>query len=69
MIEQNARRALAMADRGYVLEGGKNRFEGTGRGAARPTPRWPSSTWGALAAGAAEKRPRRRERPLSLSPG
>jgi ABC-type branched-subunit amino acid transport system ATPase component len=30
MIEQNARRALAMADRGYVLEGGTNRFEGTG---------------------------------------
>lgn len=30
MIEQNARRALALADRGYVLEGGTNRFEGTG---------------------------------------
>ncbi len=30
MIEQNARRALALADRGYVLEGGQNRFEGTG---------------------------------------
>ena len=30
MIEQNARRALAMADRGYVLEGGQNRFEGPG---------------------------------------
>jgi neutral amino acid transport system ATP-binding protein len=30
MIEQNARRALAMADRGYVLEGGANRFEGPG---------------------------------------
>ena len=31
MIEQNARRALALAHRGYVLEGGQNRFEGTGR--------------------------------------
>jgi neutral amino acid transport system ATP-binding protein len=30
MIEQNARRALALADRGYVLEGGRNRFEGAG---------------------------------------
>ena len=30
MIEQNARRALALADRGYVLEGGQNRFEGAG---------------------------------------
>jgi ABC-type branched-subunit amino acid transport system ATPase component len=30
MIEQNARRALALADRGYVLESGANRFEGTG---------------------------------------
>jgi ABC-type branched-subunit amino acid transport system ATPase component len=30
MIEQNARRALALADRGYVLESGTNRFEGTG---------------------------------------
>jgi ABC-type branched-subunit amino acid transport system ATPase component len=30
MIEQNARRALALADRGYVLEGGSTRFEGTG---------------------------------------
>lgn len=31
MIEQNAKAALGMADRGYVLEGGQNRF--TGRGA------------------------------------
>lgn len=31
LVEQNAKKALAMADRGYVLEGGKNRFEGTGR--------------------------------------
>lgn len=31
MVEQNARRALAMSDRGYVLELGRNRFEGRGR--------------------------------------
>jgi len=31
MVEQNARRALEIADRGYVLELGKNRFEGTGQ--------------------------------------
>ena len=30
MVEQNARRALAMSDRGYVLDVGKNRFEGRG---------------------------------------
>ena len=30
MVEQNARKALAVADRGYVLETGLNRFEGTG---------------------------------------
>jgi branched-chain amino acid transport system ATP-binding protein/neutral amino acid transport system ATP-binding protein len=31
MVEQNARRALAMSDRGYVLELGRNRFEGPAR--------------------------------------
>jgi neutral amino acid transport system ATP-binding protein len=31
MVEQNARRALAMSDRGYVLDLGQNRFEGPGR--------------------------------------
>jgi ABC-type branched-subunit amino acid transport system ATPase component len=31
MVEQNARRALAMSDRGYVLDVGANRFEGEGR--------------------------------------
>ncbi|MEE9173427.1 MAG: ABC transporter ATP-binding protein [Thermoplasmata archaeon] len=30
LVEQNARRALAMADRGYVLDMGNNRFEGEG---------------------------------------
>jgi neutral amino acid transport system ATP-binding protein len=30
MVEQNARRALAMSDRGYVLDLGQNRFQGAG---------------------------------------
>jgi neutral amino acid transport system ATP-binding protein len=31
MVEQNARRALAVSDRGYVLENGRNRFQGPAR--------------------------------------
>ena len=31
VVEQNARRALAMSDRGYVLDVGTNRFEGRGK--------------------------------------
>ena len=31
MVEQNARRALGMSHRGYVLDLGKDRFEGPGR--------------------------------------
>lgn len=30
IVEQNARRSLSMADRGYVLDMGRNRFEGAG---------------------------------------
>jgi ABC-type branched-subunit amino acid transport system ATPase component len=30
MVEQNARQALGVSDRGYVLDMGENRFEGTG---------------------------------------
>ena len=32
MVEQNARQALRIADRGYVLVDGRNRLEGTGPG-------------------------------------
>lgn len=31
LVEQNAAQALAISDRGYVLDMGKNRFEGPGR--------------------------------------
>lgn len=31
MVEQNAKRALAISDRGYVLVDGKNRYEGPGK--------------------------------------
>jgi len=31
MVEQNARRALGMSDRGYVLDLGQNRFSGSGQ--------------------------------------
>jgi ABC-type branched-subunit amino acid transport system ATPase component len=30
MVEQNARRALALAHRGYVLDAGRNAIEGAG---------------------------------------
>jgi ABC-type branched-subunit amino acid transport system ATPase component len=30
MAERNARKALSVADRGYVLDMGENRFEGSG---------------------------------------
>ena len=35
MVEQNARAALALSHRGYVLDLGRNAFEGPGRRAAR----------------------------------
>ena len=31
MVEQNARQGLEISDRGYVMENGRNRFEGVGR--------------------------------------
>jgi ABC-type branched-subunit amino acid transport system ATPase component len=30
MVEQNAKKALSVSHRGFVLELGRNRFEGTG---------------------------------------
>ena len=30
LVEQNAKKALSLADRGYVLEGGRNKYEGPG---------------------------------------
>ena len=66
MVEQNARRALALSHRGYVLDMGRNAFEGTGRelladpkvaelsAAVRPS----SSTSTSTPAGAARSRRR-----------
>ena len=31
LVEQNAKKALELCDRGYVLESGRDRFEGRGR--------------------------------------
>ena len=31
MVEQNAKQALSISDRGYVLVTGQNKFEGTGQ--------------------------------------
>jgi len=31
LVEQNAKKALAISDRGYVLDQGRNKYEGTGR--------------------------------------
>ena len=35
IVEQNAKQALAISHRGFVLELGRNRFEGTGRASWR----------------------------------
>ncbi len=63
MVEQNARRALAMSDRGYVLDLGKDRFEGPG-GSCSTIRRSPSSTSAAphgSTAPTASSRPRRKK--------
>ena len=39
LVEQNAAQALALADRGYVLETGEIVLSGTGAGTARRRPR------------------------------
>jgi len=46
VVEQNAAKALAVADRAYVLELGRNRFEGPGR-TLLEDPRSSGCTWGA----------------------
>ena len=51
MVEQNARRALAMSDRGYVLDLGANRFEGSGKELLSDAEGRRSSTWAAAAGG------------------
>jgi branched-chain amino acid transport system ATP-binding protein len=35
IVEQNARRALQIVDRGYVLDQGKNAYTGTGKDLAK----------------------------------
>jgi len=35
MVEQNARRCLQIVDRGYVLDQGKNAYEGSGKSLAK----------------------------------
>ena len=46
VAEQNAAKTLAVADRAYVLELGRNRFEGPGR-TLLEDPRSSGSTWAA----------------------
>jgi branched-chain amino acid transport system ATP-binding protein len=46
MVEQNARQALEIADRGYVLVQGENRYTGTGR-ALLADPEVRKVSWGA----------------------
>jgi len=46
VVEQNAAKALAVADRAYVLELGRNRFEGSGRHC------WPTPTSNVFTLGA-----------------
>jgi branched-chain amino acid transport system ATP-binding protein len=46
MVEQNARQALEIADHGFVLVQGENRYTDTG-GRCWPTPRFARVSWGA----------------------
>jgi energy-coupling factor transporter ATP-binding protein EcfA2 len=45
LVEQNASRALALADRGYVMESGLISMSGAWQGPAEPTPRCAPPTW------------------------
>ena len=44
LVEHNAREALGMSHRGYVLAGGENRLEDTGPELLN-NPKSPASTW------------------------
>ena len=57
MVEQNARRALALSDRGYVLDMGRNAHEGTGSDLL-DDPRVAELYLGAMTAGEERERPR-----------
>ena len=58
MVEQNARRALEMSHRGYVLDTGPEPVRGPGAGAPRRTPRSSTCT-SAVAAGSTRRSDRR----------
>ncbi len=45
MVEQNAKKALSVSHRGFVLELGRNRFEGTGQELLDDPGRARSTTW------------------------
>ena len=45
MVEQNAREALALADRGYVLVMGRNRYEDTGKKPPSQSGSWRDVSW------------------------
>ena len=67
MVEQNARRALEMSSRGYVLDVGTNRFQGQRAASCSRIPRSPSCTWAARPGSTAREARRRSGR--SLGPG
>ncbi len=57
MVEQNARRALALSNRGYVLDMGRNAHEGTGAGLLRD-PRVAELYLGSMTSASIRPRPR-----------
>jgi len=57
MVEQNARRALALSNRGYVLDMGRNAHEGTGTGLLLD-PRVAELYLGSMASASIQREPR-----------